>query len=91
LDAFLSAVIPGQAPQVLYKLQYDQLAGSQSLQSDTSVFTFPAPFSSLSFDDSTLQAVHEAWKKIMGEAAVEADYMTFTDREGALDDDDVYE
>ncbi|KAK3310884.1 GDP dissociation inhibitor-domain-containing protein [Chaetomium strumarium] len=91
LDTFLGAVIQGQTPQVLYKLQYDQLAGSHRSQSDTSLFTFPAPLSSLSFSDSTLEPVHEAWKKIMGEAAVEADYMTFTDREGAMDDDDVYE
>ncbi|KAK4235874.1 GDP dissociation inhibitor [Achaetomium macrosporum] len=91
LDAFLGTITEGQAPSVLYRLQYEQLAGSQRSQSEASIFTFPAPFLSLSFNDSTLQPVHEAWKKVMGDAAVEADYMTFADREGAVDDDDVYE
>jgi hypothetical protein len=54
------------------------------------VFTFPTRSSPLSFDDSVLEPVREVWKKMMGDAAVEAEYMVFEDREGAVDDDDVY-
>lgn len=91
LDAFLGAVSEGQAPQTLYKLQYDQLAGSQTLGVEGSVLTIPAPSFSLSFEDSTLEPVKQTWKQVMGDAAVEAEYMTFADREGAVDDDDIYE
>jgi hypothetical protein len=38
-----------------------------------------------------LEPVREAWKKVMGDAAVDTEYFTFADREGAMDDDDVYE
>jgi hypothetical protein len=91
LDAFVRATSDGRAAQVLYQLQYEQLAGSGTAGAEGSIFTFPAPSSSLSFDDSTLEPVREAWKKVMGDAAVEAEYMAFEDREGAMDDDDVYE
>ncbi|KAK4042506.1 GDP dissociation inhibitor [Parachaetomium inaequale] len=91
LDAFVRTTSDGQAAQVLYQLQYEQLAGSDTSGVEGSIFTFPAPSSSLSFDDHTLEPVREAWKKIMGEAAAEAEYMAFEDREGAMDDDDAYE
>jgi Rab proteins geranylgeranyltransferase component A len=91
LDAFVGATSEDKAPQVLYQLQYEQQAGSDGSEVEDSVFTFPAPSSSLSFNDSTLDPVHEAWKKVMGDAAVDAEYLTFADREGAMDDDDVYE
>ncbi|KAJ4298700.1 Rab proteins geranylgeranyltransferase component A [Collariella sp. IMI 366227] len=91
LDGFLRAVSEGQPPQTLYKLQYDQLAGSQTLVVEGSVLTLPAPSFSLSFEDSTLEPVKQTWKHVMGDAAVEAEYMTFADREGAVDDDDIYE
>ncbi|KAL2131620.1 hypothetical protein VTI74DRAFT_4804 [Chaetomium olivicolor] len=91
LDAFLSAISDGQPPPTLCKLQYDQLDGSKALEVEGSLVTLPAPSFSLSFDDSTLEPVKEAWKHVMGDAAVDAEYMTFTDREGAMDDDDVYE
>lgn len=91
LGAFVGATSDDKAPQVLYQLQYEQQAGSDISEAEGPVFTFPASSSSLSFDDSTLQPVHEAWKKVMGDAAVDAEYLTFADREGAMDDDDVYE
>ncbi|AEO65293.1 uncharacterized protein THITE_2086774 [Thermothielavioides terrestris NRRL 8126] len=91
LQAFLRAVPEDRVPKVLFKLQYDQLdGGSESLGSHGPVFTFPTRSSPLSFDDSVLEPVREVWKKMMGDAAVEAEYMVFEDREGAVDDDDVY-
>lgn len=91
LDAFLGAIGEDHASGILYKLQYEQLEGPQKFQADGSVISFPAPSSSLSFDDSILEPVKEAWKKIMGDAAAEAEYMTFADREGVMDDDDAYD
>jgi len=91
LNAFISATSDERAPQILYQLQYEQQSGSGASEVDGLVFTFPAPSSSLSFNDSVLEQVREAWKKVMGDAAVEAEYLTFTDREGAMDDDEVYE
>jgi hypothetical protein len=91
LHAFVGATSEDKAPQVLYQLQYEQQAGSDTSEVEDSLFTFPAPSSSLSYNDSTLEPVREAWKKVMGDAAVDAEYFTFADREGAMDDDDVYE
>ncbi|KAG7291812.1 hypothetical protein NEMBOFW57_001833 [Staphylotrichum longicolle] len=91
LDAFTGVTGDEKRPQVLFQLQYDQHAGSGILEAEGPIFTFPAPSSSLSFDDSTLEPVREAWTKVMGDAAVASEYLTFEDREGAMDDDDVYE
>ncbi|KAK3298519.1 GDP dissociation inhibitor-domain-containing protein [Chaetomium fimeti] len=91
LDAFLGVTNGDQPSQALYQLQYEQLAGADTFKAEGSVFTLPAPSPSLSFDDSVLEPVREGWEKVMGEAAVEAEYMVFEDREGAMDDDDVYE
>jgi hypothetical protein len=91
LDAFIAATSDGQAPQVLYQLQYEQQAGSNRVEVDGPVFTFTGPSVSLSFDDSTLDPVRMAWKKVIGDAAADAEYLTFEDREGVMDDDDVYE
>jgi hypothetical protein len=91
LDAFVGVTGDDVAPQVLYKLQYEQLSGSDTSEVDGPVFTFHAPSTSLSFNDSTLEPVHEAWKKVMGDAAAESEYLSFEDREGAMEDDDVYE
>jgi Rab proteins geranylgeranyltransferase component A len=91
LDAFIGVTGDEQDHQVLFQLQYDQQAGSGLHGAEGPVFTFPAPSLSLSFDDSTLEPVREAWQKVMGDTAVESEYLTFEDREGAMDDDDVYE
>ncbi len=89
MDAFVGTTGDDQVPPILYQLQYEQLAGSESSEVDGPVFTLPAPSSSLAFDDATLEPVREAWKRVMGDAAVESEYLTFEDREGAIDDDEV--
>lgn len=54
-------------------------------------FSFPSPTLDLAFNDASLDAVLEAWKVVMGDAADESEYMIFDDREGADANDDVYE
>lgn len=73
-------------------MQYEQLADSDKSHVEGLVFNFPAPSSSLSFDDTTLESVREAWAMVMGDDVGEAEYMVFEDREGAAaEDDDGYE
>jgi hypothetical protein len=91
LDAFVSVTSDDQPSQVLYRLQYEQLAGADNFKAEGSIFTLPATSPSLSFGDSMLGPVREGWEKVMGAAAAEAEYMVFEDREGAMGDDDVYE
>jgi hypothetical protein len=91
LDAFVSVTSDDEPFHVLYRLQYEQLAGLDTFKAEGSIFTLPATSPSLSFDDSVLGPVREGWEKVMGETAAGAEYMVFEDREGAMDDDDVYE
>ncbi|KAL2169689.1 hypothetical protein VTG60DRAFT_5742 [Thermothelomyces hinnuleus] len=91
LEAFIHVAGGAEAPQILFRLQYEQLAGADVTSIEGSVVTFPTPSPSLAFNDSVLEPVREAWTKVIGEAAAEAQYMVFEDREGAVDDDDVYE
>ncbi|KAK4102984.1 hypothetical protein N658DRAFT_422513 [Parathielavia hyrcaniae] len=91
LESFIQATSQGEACQVLYQLQYEQRAGPDGFEVDGPVFTLGAPSPSLSFDDSTLSPVREAWKQVMGQAAVYPEYMVFDDREVVLDDDEAYD
>ncbi|KAI1328156.1 GDP dissociation inhibitor-domain-containing protein [Xylariaceae sp. FL0255] len=94
LESFLEATAP--STEILYKLSYEQttspcepITTTTNAQGGASVFKFPSPSLSLSFDDSNLDAVQEAWKLIMkGEAAGDDQYLVFEDREGVGDDDD---
>ncbi|KAL2259140.1 hypothetical protein VTK26DRAFT_7312 [Humicola hyalothermophila] len=91
LNAFVEAISEDQPPHILYQFQYDQSGGPRDMRVEGSVVTLPAPNLSLAFDDASLEPIHETWKRVVGDAAVEGEYMTFSDREGAMDDDDVYE
>ncbi|KAK4200629.1 GDP dissociation inhibitor-domain-containing protein [Triangularia verruculosa] len=91
LDSFLAAVAGDTVPQCLYQLQYKQLRSSAQSQASGSIFDFAPPRPALAFDDSTLQSVHDAWKMVLGDDAIEEEYLTFADREGAMDDDEVYD
>lgn len=91
---------PAAAPvSCLYQLYYEQKSNRSSTKEavegqDPKFFDFPAPSVSLTFDDSTLEPVQQAWEKIMGsgEPAEKQDddvhFMVFADREGVGDDDD---
>ncbi|KAK4140234.1 GDP dissociation inhibitor-domain-containing protein [Dichotomopilus funicola] len=91
LVGFISATSDAEPSPVLYRLQYEQLAGSDKSHIEGSVFNLPAPSASLSFDDTTLESVREAWAMVMGDDAGGAEYMVFEDREGAAEEDDGYE
>jgi hypothetical protein len=78
-------------PKCLYQLYYEQSQGNGRTEAQGQAFVFPAPSAALSFQDSTLSAVREAWKLVMGSASAEEEYMVFADREGAGDDDEIYD
>ncbi|KAK7708990.1 hypothetical protein SLS64_006471 [Diaporthe eres] len=79
-------------PQVLYQLYYEQQsANANSLAGEQRIFDFPPSPVSLALEDSMLDPVHQAWIKATGGQVSEetlAEYMIFTDREGAGDDDE---
>ena len=84
LDSLLSALSNGdEAPKCLYQLYYQQSRGSSATDTDGHVLELPAPSLSLTFDDSVLETVREAWKAVMGSEAEDQDYMVFSDREPA--------
>lgn len=87
----LAAVEDESPPQILYQLYYEQMEGSSRLESDGLVLRLPGHSHSLSFDDSMLGPVQQAWKIIMGEAADEDTYMAFVDREAADEDNELYD
>lgn len=94
VDLLLASLCPegSSKPQVLYQLYYEQQsANSNSLVGEQRIFDFPPSPVSLALEDSMLDSVHQAWVKAMGGQVSEetlAEYMVFTDREGAGDDDE---
>ncbi|KAI1801683.1 GDP dissociation inhibitor-domain-containing protein [Daldinia bambusicola] len=94
LNYLLAATAPpkGPAPVPLYKLWYEQTLSARepsvATNGETRSFAFPSPSLSLAFDDGCLGPVKEAWKLVMGDDALETEYMVFEDREGVGDDDD---
>ncbi|KAK3367075.1 GDP dissociation inhibitor [Lasiosphaeria ovina] len=91
VQSFLGAVNREQVPHSVYQLYYEHLGGSAGSRTEGQVFNFPTASPSLSFNDSTLKVVREAWREVLGEAATGADYMVFQDREGAVDDEEMYD
>lgn len=51
----------------------------------------PSSSTELAFDDSTLQSVRDAWDALPRPEDDDADYMTFEDREGQDDVEDLYD
>lgn len=73
---------------VLFEMYYEQSRSSTSnLASDTSC-ALPSSSLDLSFDDSTLDGVEDAWRRIVGSPETESPYMVFETREQLGDDDD---
>lgn len=76
---------------MLYQLYYEQQSTSaNSLVGEHRIFEFPLSPVSLALEDSMLDHVRQAWIKAMGGQVSEetlTEYMVFTDREGADDDD----
>lgn len=94
VDLLLASLCPEGSSklQVLYQLYYEQQsANTNSLVGEQRIFDFPPSPVSLALEDSMLDSVHQAWVKAMGGQVSEetlAEYMVFTDREGAGDDDE---
>jgi len=97
LNRALTALLETMAPSAcaLYKLSYEQAASDRqpilTPQHSATVFEFPSPSLGLSFDDTTLDAVRDAWKLVMKDDALDDAYMAFEDREGMGDDDDLFD
>ncbi|RYP46886.1 hypothetical protein DL768_006983 [Monosporascus sp. mg162] len=93
LESLLRAAAPpGETPVALYKVQYVQsLSGREAtstVRGGATLFSFPSPSLSLSFDDGCLVAVKAAWKVVTKDEVLEDEYMVFQDREGVDDDGD---
>ncbi|KAK4232240.1 putative rab proteins geranylgeranyltransferase component A [Podospora fimiseda] len=93
LDSFLLSVSDDQVPQCLYKLSYTRSGGSDGDGERLFTIHFSLKPVTLSFDDSALENVRKAWKivmcdEIMRDEAVDKDYMKFTDRQNAAEDDE---
>lgn len=73
---------------VLFELYYEQSRSSTSnLASETSC-ALPSSSLDLSFNDSTLDGIQDAWRRIMGSPETESPYMMFETREQLGDDND---
>ena len=90
VDRFIEAVKDEEKPQTLYHLCYEQARGAVETRVDGLIHNLPDPSLSLFFDDSMLEPMKPVWEKVLGEAASEAEYMVFPDREGAQDEDELY-
>lgn len=94
VNELLKAVADPTA-KVLWSLRYTQLGrgsdiidATQTVEPNTqNIISFPPPSLDLAVDDSTIDIVKAAWKVIMGEEAVDDEFMDFEDREGASDDE----
>lgn len=74
------------SPHVLWKLQFVQQGSSgtqlQALDaSQGSTILFPSPPLDLAFDDTILERVKSAWRKVMGDQADPNDFLRFSARE----------
>lgn len=78
---------------MLWSLRYEQRFGVPSSVATNAgpdrIMKFAEGDLDLSFDDSVVDQVKEAWRRIMGDAAVEAgEFMQFQDRQAEAGDED---
>jgi hypothetical protein len=73
---------------VLFEMYYEQSRSSTSNLASSTSCALPSSSLDLSFDDSTLDDVEDAWRRIMGSPGTESPYMVFETREQLGDDDD---
>lgn len=73
---------------VLFEMYYEQSRSSTSNLASNTSCGLPSSSLDLSFDDSTLDDVEDAWRRIMGSPETESPYMVFETREQLGDDDD---
>ena len=95
INRLLQSVSEANA-KVLWSLLYTQLGRTstipdavEALKSSSpsdSVICFPPSSLDHAFDDQLLDMVKGAWKTVMGEDAIDEEFMNFEDREGASDE-----
>ena len=94
VNELLKAVADPTA-KVLWTLRYTQLGrdsdivnAAQTVEPNAqNIVSFPPPSLDLAVDDSTIDLVKAAWKVVIGDEAVDDQFMDFEDREGANDDE----
>lgn len=96
LDAALASLLTAVATDqeklgTLFQLRYEQEGGGGSFTVDKKVGSFDLLPLDLAFDDSVLASVRQAWNVVMCEDASEQEYMKFEDREGAADEDAMFD
>ncbi|KAH7316624.1 rab proteins geranylgeranyltransferase component A [Stachybotrys elegans] len=89
LSLLLSAAGEGEAPPCLYRVYYEQRMASAGVTIAGNTISFSCQPVDLSFNDSTLNFVREAWTEVSGEKD-QTVYMQFEDRE-QVEDDEVYD
>lgn len=94
LTLLLDTIEADETPKALYRLSYNQTGGCETTLSVSSenIATFgPLPLD-IAFNDSILSPVKNAWDLVKGQdIADDAEYLVFEDREGANDEDDVFD
>ncbi|KAI9368871.1 GDP dissociation inhibitor [Aspergillus egyptiacus] len=79
--------------KILWSLRYTQLGRAADCDTRAAnavsgnVVRFPPPSLDLSFDDSVIDLVKDAWTMIMGDEANPGDFMAFADRESYDDEE----
>lgn len=73
---------------VLFELYYEQSRSSTSNLASKTSCALPPSSLDLSFDDSTLDGIEDAWRRIIGSPETESPYMVFETREQLGDEDD---
>jgi hypothetical protein len=74
----------------LWRMHFEQTAGTGSFDVEDNIGTFDWITSDLSFNDTILEPVRDAWL-VVSDAVDEKDYMHFDDREGFNDEEDVFD
>ncbi|KAG6000223.1 hypothetical protein E4U21_005685 [Claviceps maximensis] len=92
LDKLLAAAASSSQPvKCLWRLHYQQTCGDGSFAVQDNIGTFGRFAPDLTFNDAVLEPVQEAWQTVVGSEADKSSYMRFEDREGAQDEEDVFD
>ncbi|ELR07117.1 Rab proteins geranylgeranyltransferase component A [Pseudogymnoascus destructans] len=87
MDASRADTEGSEQDAVLFEMYYEQCRSSTSNLASNTSCALPSSSLDLSFDDTTLDGVEDAWRRIMGSPETESPYMVFETREQLGDDD----
>lgn len=83
--------VAGPMAMVLWSLRYTQLGQDGDFQTaepdPENIICFPPPSLDLAVDDAMITHVKAAWKAVMGDDAIDDEFMNFEDREGAYNEE----